>query len=492
MAVKKEAGALPFNAEEEQAVLGMMMYDGILMTTGLGALIEEDFYVSKNRQIFAAMKRLYEKDISITDDIGFLVEELMQSNVMDEIGETYITDLVGMFTTTVNFDDHVIVLKNNATLRKLLIEARRFDNKFLTEGAKDISSFVDSFTTRVTDINDHRRIEKFQNVGDLIDKFRTDLQERAGKGGTLAYDAVTTGYDNLDDITNGFKKGEYIVIGARPSMGKTALAINVALNCAYRTKRPIGFFSLEMPNQQILQRMLSITSKVESRKLTTGTLDQIDYLKLDEAYKEVSGAKIYIDDSTNNSVMAIEAKALKLKNAQPKLAMIVIDYLGLIKGDMSLESEQVRVTHISSALKGMAKRLELPVVVLSQLSRGTEGRNNKKPQMSDIRSSGSIEQDADIIMFIYREDYYLLTQGSEDESRSRFSKDGIQDERKEAKQYLAQKMDANGYSFAEIIVAKNRNGHVGTARLAFNKACGVFEQLTPEDEALAEKAYGKE
>lgn len=493
MAGKKSIDSLPYNLTEEKIVLGIMIVDDILRAEALGSLSVDDFYegFAPNRIVFQALRRIYDKNISLADDISFLSEELVLMNELETVGgHEYITHLIDQVTITTNFDEHIKILKNNTTLRNVLKLIRTTDMRYLSSGVDDIQTFVDDFSNQLSVINDKRRISNFLTTDELVSRYKEELPLRAGRGTNLAFGAISSGYSDVDKLTNGFKRGEYIVIAGRPSMGKTALALNFALASAKKTKRTVGFFSLEMPGQQLLQRMLSIDGRISSSNLTTGFLSDEEYARLESAYENVGNIKLYVDDSADNSVLDIVAKATKLKNSHPDLSMIIIDYLSFIKGDPKLKTEQEKVADISRRLKALAKTLEIPVIVLSQLSRNPDARTSKKPILSDLRSSGSIEQDADIVMLLYRAGYYL--QEKEDlknkagNSQYKSGFDSINEQKLQFEQELA----ANGLSFTEVIIAKNRNGSTGVVRLLFNLRYGAFDLLTDDYLATAEKLYG--
>jgi len=494
MATKKDNASLPFNLEEEQIVLGIMLIDDIARAEAMGSLDKEDFYegFAANQLVFEALSRIYKKGLSLADDISFLHEELSLMNALETVGGVdYIASLMDKVTTTVNFEEHIKILKDNRILRDLLKLMRNTDLKYLKDGANDIQNFVDVFTNGVGKINDRRRISQFITTNELVDRYRSEMPLRAGNNSNLAVNAITSGYGDLDFYTHGFKRGEYIIIAGRPSMGKTALALNIALRSGKAVNRTVGIFSLEMPSQQLIQRMLATDGRIESSNLTTGRLTEEETVKLESAYENVAGLKLHIDDSSENTVHDIIAKSTKLKNSHPDLSLIIIDYLSFIGGDSTLKSEQEKVSDISRRLKSMAKTLEVPVIVLSQLSRNPEGRPSQKPMLSDLRSSGAIEQDADIVMLLYREGYYLNQKQemkSNNPSKSGYAKP--MSDAAERKRNYETKLNDGGNSMAEVIIAKNRNGATGVCLLLFNFKCGSFDQIPKEDKEEVREIFG--
>ena len=444
---------MPYNLEEEQIVLGIMLCDEVALVEALSDLKVEDFYegFAANRLIFAALERIYAKNLRVCEEISFLIEELRLANELETVGGVeYISLIMSKVTTVVNLQDHIKILKDNRSLRELLKLIKKTETKYIEHGAGNIQDFIDEFVRDARDINDSRRISKFITTGELVNRFIEEMPnlKKNATNSVIAFNGVTTGYDDLDESVNGFKRGEYILIAGRPSMGKTAVALNIALRSAKRTGRPVGFFSLEMPNDLLLQRMLSADSRVSSNKIRTGNITADDEAKLQTSYEVLKSTKIFIDDSTNNTVLEIVAKATKLKNSHPDLSMIFIDYLGFIVGDSKLKSETEKVNEISRQLKNLAKTLEVPVIVLCQLNRNAEARTSNKPQLSDLRSSGSLEQDADIVILLYREGYYLM----EKDTKRTLS------ETENQKKLYEQKLRENGLSMMELIIAKNRTG----------------------------------
>ena len=480
---------LPYNLEEEQIVLGIMLIDEVSMIEGLSDINETDFYEGYEAHaiIFNAIGRLYRKGLKVCDEISFLTEELRLSNELDVIGGVdYITHLLDKVTTVVNLQDHINIIKDNKTLRDLLKLLRSTEQKYTSHGAGNITDFLDEFNYKSREISEKRRISKFITTGELVNRFREEMpaKKSTDPSSNIAYNGVTTGYRDLDNSVNGFKRGEYIIIAGRPSMGKTAVALNIALESAKKTKRTVGFFSLEMPGELLLQRMLAAEGRISSNNLRTANIVGEDEAKLEAAYDTLQKAKIYVDDSTNNTVLEIVAKATKLKNSNPDLSMVFIDYLGFIVGDSKLKSEQEKVTEISKQLKNMAKTLDIPVVVLCQLNRGAEARSSNKPLLNDLRSSGSLEQDADIVILLYREGYYLLEKEKDGKKLS---------DKQESKKAYESKLKANGLSMMELIVAKNRTGkQYKNCFLLFNLEYSKFEEIAGEEKKLVWELYSSD
>ena len=487
---------MPFNIEEEQIVLGIMLCDEIAMVEALSDLNEDDFYegYSENKIIFNAIRKVYEKGFKVGEEISFLIEELRLTNDLETIGGVeYINFLLGKVTTTLNLQDHIKIIKDCKSLRDILKLIQHTEYKYNNFGAGDIQEFIDEFSTKIRIINEKRRISKFLNTTDLINRFKEEMPNtrRVDAYSDLAYNAITTGFDELDRSINGFKRGEYIIIAGRPSMGKTTFALNSALRSALRTGRTVGIFSLEMPATSLLQRFLSIESRIPLKTISTGTMDGTQEVALESTYERLSEAKVYIDDSSQNTVMDIIAKATRLKSSHPDLSMIMIDYIGLISGGPKVISEQEKTQDISRQIKGLAKTLDIPVVVLSQLSRNTEGRIGNRPVLSDLRSSGSLEQDADIVILLYREGYYELEKSKIATNNPKKQADsGIQTLSEQKRQY-EQLLNEKGQSLMELIVAKNRSGRMyNNVTLLFDLNRASFDPIADSEMSEINRIFG--
>ncbi|MBI5418340.1 replicative DNA helicase [Candidatus Poribacteria bacterium] len=432
----------PQNTEAEAAVLGAIIISRETIPKVVEILNRDDFYKTSHQQIFDAIISLFDKNSPV--DLVTLSEELQKQNILKEIGgSVYLASLVESISTVANIEYHAKIVKEKSILRNLISTATDIVSKSY-ENASDVDTLLDQAEHAVFNIAQHKIKQGLLPISsvmkdtfDLIESLYHRKEHVTG---------VPTGFKDLDSATSGFQPGELIIIAARPSMGKTSFCLSIAQNAGVDHKVPVAIFSLEMSKEQLVQRFLCSEARIDAHKLRTGFLAESDWPKLTIAAGKLSHSPIYIDDSASNSVINMKAKARRLK-AEHGLGMIVIDYLQLIQGDTRTENRQQEISSISRGLKAMAKELNIPVVALSQLSRAVETRAEHRPQLSDLRESGSIEQDADVVAFIYRAEYYEELRNEENE--------GI----------------------AEIIIGKQRNGPITTLRLAFIKEYTRFENL---------------
>lgn len=430
----------PNNLEAEQAVIGAILLDPESFSTAAERLTPTDFYRTSHQVIFEAMAELFEKGEPI--DLVTVTTFLANNNKLEVAGGvTYLTDLASSVPTAANIDYYSKIVEEKALLRRLIQTATNIVTQSYTR-EDEVEDVLDEAERSILEVASRKNVRAFKPIKDvLIDVY--DNIERLHH----AKDDVTgipTGYRDLDRITSGFQKNDLIIIAARPSMGKTAFALNIAQNVAINTNEIVAIFSLEMGAEQLVQRMLCAEGNIDSQRLRTGKLEQEDWSKLTMAMGSLSHAGIFIDDSPGIRVADIRSKCRRLKQ-EHGLGLVIIDYLQLIQGsDRMRENRQQEVSEISRSLKALARELEVPVIALSQLSRSVESRQDKRPMMSDLRESGSIEQDADIVGFLYREDYY--DQESDNQN-------------------------------IEIIISKQRNGPTGTIELAFVKEYNKFVDL---------------
>jgi replicative DNA helicase len=356
-------------------------------------------------------------------------------------GAAYLASLVEGLPRITNVDEWGRIIREKAVLRRLIHASTRIAQECY-EAERDPSEILDSAEKSIFEIAERRLNQGFVGIRDIVkESFRTIDQLSQSK------DLVTglpTGFVDLDDKTSGLQKGELIIVAARPAMGKTSLCLNIAQNASHRTGETVGIFSLEMSKEQLVLRLLCSDARVDAHRLRTGNLQEKDWARLAKAYAELSASNLFIDDSAMLTPLEIRAKCRRLK-AEHGLSLIIVDYLQLVSGGGRVENRQQEIASISRSFKGLAKELEVPVMALSQLSRAPEARSDRRPQLSDLRESGAIEQDADIVMFIYREEEHKPT----DENR------GI----------------------AEVIIGKQRNGPTGSIKLAFLKEYTRFENL---------------
>src|SRR5690625_2718096 len=430
----------PHNIEAEQAVIGAVFLEPNAFSTAAERITPNDFYRASHQVIFEAMFTLFEKGEPI--DIVTVTTWLANADKLDIAGGvTYLTDVAGSVPTAANIDYYSKIVEEKALLRRLIHTATNIVTQSFTK-EDEVSDVLDEAERSILEVSSRQNASAFKPIKDvLIDVYDNIEQLHNAKSDVTG---VPTGYRDLDRMTSGFQRNDLIIIAARPSMGKTAFALNIAQNVAINTSENVAIFSLEMGADQLVQRMLCAEGNIDSQRLRTGKLEQEDWGKLTMAMGSLSHAGIYIDDSPGIRVSDIRSKCRRLKQ-EHGLGMIIIDYLQLIQGSVnSQDNRQQEVSEISRSLKGLARELEVPLIALSQLSRGVESRQDKRPMMSDLRESGSIEQDADIVGFLYRDDYYE----SETENTN-----------------------------IEIILAKQRNGPTGTVELAFVKEYNKFVDL---------------
>ena len=437
---------LPQSIEAEEAVLGAILVN----PTSLGRIVEllkpESFYKPAHKVIYAAVLELFNKNEPI--DIVTVSEHLRNKEELDTAGgRSYINDLALNVVTTANIEFYAKIIQEKEIKRALIsagseIVAMSYENE-------DTSNVLDNAQKLIFNIAAQKDTTDLVGIQDLVVASYEQIEQRFNNKDDLV--GVTTGFYDLDAITSGLQKSDLIILAARPSMGKTAFALNLAQNVAMKGKKGVAIFSLEMPKQQLVKRMLCAEAEVEANRVTSGNLQPRDWEKLVEAMTRLSEARIYIDDTSSITSIDIKAKCRRLMMEEKELGLIVIDYLQLMEGGGNPNDRNQQISAISRSLKGLARELDVPIIALSQLSRGVESRPDKRPMMSDLRDSGAIEQDADIVMFIYRDEYY-------------------------------NKDDVNNKGKAEVILAKHRNGAVGTIELLFQSNITKFKNPTKTSE----------
>ena len=429
----------PHDIEAEQAVIGSMLTDQEAVYAAIERLKPEDFYREDNKQIYTAILNIYNKAEPI--DIITLKAELSSMGKLDAVGGLeYIVELPEKVPTTANVDRYIKIVEEKSLLRNLI----RAANEILSSGyaqEDDVENIVDHAEKKIFDVMQKKSQKGYTTIKDVLVESFTKLEELYNQKEHIT--GVPTGFAELDKKTAGLHGSELILIAARPAMGKSAFALNIGSYAATRANVPVAIFSLEMSKEQVGNRILCSEALVDSNNVRTGELNDEELGKLAETSGELSQAPIYIDDTPGISVMEIRAKCRKLK-LEKNIGLVIIDYLQLIQGSGKTSSREQEIAEISRSLKILAKEIEVPVIALSQLSRAVEARPDHRPMLSDLRESGSIEQDADIVMFIYREDYYNKGESEEEEN-----------------------VKASSKGLSEIIIAKHRNGPVGTVKLLF-------------------------
>ncbi len=430
----------PQNIEAEQSVLGGILIENSSLNRILEILSDEDFYREAHRRIYQALVDLSEKNEPA--DLITLTNQLKTNNLLDDIGgPSYLASLVDMVPTAANIEYYARIVKEKATLRKLIDAATQIITQSYSDSG-DVDAFLDEAEQAIFRISEHRVRPSFYHIKDVVKEGFKTVEKLFEKKELIT--GVPSGFKDLDRMTTGFQRSDLIIVAGRPSMGKTAYCLDIARYAATETGIPVAIFSLEMSKEQLALRMLCSEAMVEAQKLRSGFLSESDWPKLTLAAGNLADAPIFVDDSAAISVLELRAKARRLK-AEHKLGLIIIDYLQLMKGRGRVERREQEISEISRSLKALAKELSIPVIAISQLSRRTEERPRQRPQLSDLRESGAIEQDADVILFIYREELY----------RDDPSVEGV----------------------AEIIIGKQRNGPTGTMKLTFLKEFTTFKDI---------------
>ena len=431
---------LPHNLEAERAVLGAILLDAEAIHRAVEFIKDTDFFRDAHRRIFAKMLDLAERSQAI--DFITIKDELGRSGDLDQVGgPAYIASLVDGLPRGVNVADYARIVKEKSSLRSLIQSANRvLASAYQTED--DAGTIIDEAEREIFAIAEGAIHQGFVSMRDLANASFAVVEQAHSRKQLVT--GVPTGFIELDEMLAGLQPSDLIIVAARPSMGKTSLVLNIAQHVGTKTTMTVGFFSLEMSKEQLFLRMLTSEAGIDAHRLRTGFLGERDFPKLTHAMEVLGSARIFIDDSASIGVLEMRAKARRLK-AEHGLDLIIIDYIQLMQGRGRFENRVTEVASISRGLKGLAKELGVPVVVLSQLSRAPEQRPNKRPQLSDLRESGALEQDADVVIMIFREDMYEATEENQ----------GV----------------------AELIIAKQRNGPTGTARLAFIREYTRFENL---------------
>ncbi|SFD70614.1 primary replicative DNA helicase [Lentibacillus persicus] len=431
----------PHNIEAEQAVIGAIFLEPESLSSAAERLMPDDFYRASHQRIFDTMLKLTDRGEPI--DLVTVTTLLSNEKKLDDAGGvSYLSDLAGSVPTAANIVYYSKIVEEKALLRRLI----RTATDIVTSGfasEDDVEEVLNEAEKNILEVSSQKNTGNFKAIKDVLIDVYDNIEQLHNHDGDVT--GIPTGYRDLDQITSGFQRNDLIIIAARPSVGKTAFALNIAQNVSINTDENVAIFSLEMGADQLVSRMLCAEGNIDAQRLRTGKLEADDWSKLTMAMGSLSNAGIFIDDSPGIRVSEIRSKCRRLKQ-EHGLGMILIDYLQLIQGSgNSKENRQQEVSEISRALKALARELNVPLIALSQLSRGVESRQDKRPMMSDLRESGSIEQDADIVGFLYRDDYY--------------------------------DQESEKQNIIEIIISKQRNGPVGNVELAFVKEYNKFVDL---------------
>ena len=420
----------PHSVEAEQSVLGSILLGKDAMISVSETLMPEDFYKEAHRVIYECMLKLYNNQSEI--DLITLADELRDQGYLDDIGGiAYITSLSTIVPTTSNIKYYINIVKEKSISRQLISAANDIINLGYDSSTK-VEDVLENAEKKIFDISQERTTNDFQPINQVLTETLSMLEKLYEEKSDVT--GLTTGFRDLNKKINGLQRSDLLLIAARPAMGKTAFALNLVQNAALKGDASVAVFSLEMSKEQLVQRMVAAQSSVELKKIKTGTLAANDWPRITDGMAVLSGAKIHIDDTPGIKISELRSKCRKLK-IEKGLDLVLIDYLQLMEGEGHNESRQQEIAKISRSLKILAKELDCPVVALSQLSRAPEQRADHRPMLSDLRESGSIEQDADIVMFLYRDEYY--------------------------------NPDTERKNIGEVIVAKNRHGETGTVELVW-------------------------
>lgn len=436
----------PQAVDVEQAVLGAMLLDKEAIAKAIELLDESCFYKDTHRMIYSCIVSLFDRNQPT--DLITVPEELVRHNQLEKVGgRAYIIELASNVVTSANIEHHARIVLEKSNLRKLLTMATKIASECY-DPTQEVDILLDRAEQQIFSIAEQRIKEGFVTIGKILPHTFEEIEEYHMMGGSFT--GFPTGFTELDQITGGLQKSDLIVVAGRPSMGKTSLCLGIAVNAALN-RIPTGIFSLEMSKNQLAFRMLCSHAGISSHKLRTKKLTDNDWPRLSSAAGALTEAKIFIDDTAGIGILEMRAKARRLKSQQD-IGLLVVDYLQLMQGPKNTESRQQEISIISRSLKNLAKELNIPVIAISQLSRKAEDRIDKRPQLADLRESGSIEQDADMVILVYRPEFYKIMEYKE---RGKMPTEGT----------------------AEIIIAKNRNGPTGDLLLAFVKDFAKFGDL---------------
>jgi len=438
---------MPSNKEAEMSILGVTFIDNSLIEKICDELNVDMFFEEKNKYLFEAIEELYKNNITI--DAKVVKEELDKKKRLNSVGGmNYISEVIESVITTANLDYYINILKENYIRRNLINTATEIVTEAYDE--ENVTTILENAEKNILNVVRVRKVKDFVPIAEILRKAQAKWEELAKTKKLIT--GLETGFYDFDKITTGFQPGELIILAARPGMGKTALALNMATYAATTTKKAIAIFNLEMPAEQLVNRIISAQGGIDAYKLQTGQMLERDWKRYNEAMNILANTNLYIEDNSGVTVSEIKAKCRRLANMPNGLGLVVIDYLQLVTtGNRRIESRQVEVSEISRSLKTMALELGVPVIALSQLSRSAEKRESNMPMLADLRESGSIEQDADMVLFINRKDYY------------------------EAKKDQREKIVP-----AELVIAKHRKGSLGTIDLLFELNMSAFRNMAKE------------
>jgi replicative DNA helicase len=441
--------SLPNSSEAERAILGAIILDNGMISPAIELLKPEDFYVPSHRRIFVAMTALFERGAEINPIL--IGEELRKNNALETVGGvSFVTNLTYGLPHATNITHYAKVVRGKSLLRRLIKTANKITNEAL-EQEDEPEVILDHAEQAIFELADERIRQGFVHVKPVAEALLDKIQEMEGRKVVLT--GLTTGFAELDEKTSGLQRSDLVIIAARPSIGKTSFALMLAQNAAIQTGAVVGIFSLEMSKEALVMRMLCSQGNIDAQRFRNGFLSRAEWAQIAKSLGTLADTKIFLDDTPGITVLEMRAKARRLAAEQKGLDLIVVDYLQLMSGSAKrFESRQQEVSLISRELKGLAKELNVPLVALSQLSRAPESRSDHRPQLADLRESGALEQDADLVAFLYREEMY----------KSPEERQNMPDDKK---------------NVAELILAKQRNGPTGTIELRFVPSSMRFDNL---------------
>ncbi|MDL2329269.1 replicative DNA helicase [Desulfosarcina sp. OttesenSCG-928-A07] len=434
----------PQRIEAEESILSAILLDNTTLIDVLDILSADDFYKGAHQMIFSAVEALYAKSEPV--DLVTLANILRERDQLEKVGgAAYLSTLVDVIPVAVNTRHYARIIHEKAILRRLILHSNAIATRCF-EDTGDVDGVIEFAQSAVFEVSQGKNRPAFSPLSKIIETNIDQLEERQGNRTLIT--GIPTGFSRLDTLTAGMQNSDFIIIAGRPAMGKTAFALNIARNAAIESGMPVAIFSLEMSKEQLSMRMLCAEARVDASRIRSGFLNQEDWSRITEAAGTLTEAPIFIDDSPDISTMSIRTKSMRMK-MDKGLGMVIIDYLQLMRGSVDSERRDLEISEISRSLKILAKELNIPVIALSQLNRKLEERSDKRPQLSDLRESGALEQDADLVAFIYRDEVY-----NRDENNPH-------------------------RGTAEIILAKQRNGPTGVATLTFMGAYTRFENMAP-------------
>lgn len=440
MAIK----TIPNDIIAEQSVLGSMFLSPLAIEKATDKLTKDYFYLEKHSIIFEAIATLHDKKVPI--DVTTITAELNNNQKLNEVGGVeYLTELINTVPTAANIEHYVKIVEDNYMLRSVINTSTEIAT-LAYEHDGEVADILDQVESKIVGIIKNRRTSEFRTIQDVLNEVQTNLEKLSTSKGDIT--GIPTGWYEFDKLTSGLHENQLIILAARPAMGKTAFALNLATYVATHTSKTVAIFSLEMGAEQLATRIISSLGQIEGSKLTSGNLVNDDWKRVTEAKSQLANSKLYISDDAGVTVGDIKSKCRRLATSEEGLDLIIIDHLQLLTmGGNYGNNRQAEITDISRSLKKMAMELKVPVIALAQLSRGVESREDKRPKMSDLRESGSIEQDADIVALLYRDDYY---------------------------QTAKELGEAPDPSLSELIIGKHRNGPTGKIDLLFRKSTSTF------------------